>query len=186
MVILQPVNLRWVKRAVDDLHDVCAHGEVVFRIGADVLLEPGPCRERTVSAAALYLLRTLSVPHTRQTPVGLHLFPCCGFAMYEVPGNDEVIICGCPGGDDFEVHHHDSGAVVVLRAGDGRGWPVTWPKWREAVFTFADQVSAFYAACSLKQPSAEDAPGFRMFQSEWQRRRGLPLGGRVAVALRPG
>ena len=37
---------------------------------------------------------------------------------------------------------------------------------------FADDVSAFYAACAPKQPAAEDAAGFRKVQAEWARRRG--------------
>lgn len=84
MVILRPVNLRWIQGAADDSRDLCAHGDIEFQIGNDVLLTPGTGMNRTVSAAALYLLRTLSVPHTKDAPVGDHLFPCCGFSMYDV------------------------------------------------------------------------------------------------------
>lgn len=88
----------------DDPKDLCAHGDVTFRLGEDVLLDTNG-RDLTVSAAALYLLRTLSVPHTRELPVGDHLFPCCGFAMRDIPGERDVAICGCPNGEDFEVLH---------------------------------------------------------------------------------
>jgi hypothetical protein len=40
------------------------------------------------------------------------------------------------------------------------------------VFGFADRVSDFYAACSPKQPSADDDAGFAKFRAEWARRRG--------------
>jgi hypothetical protein len=173
VVTLRPVNLQWIRGADDDPDDLCAHGDVEFRIGEDVLLNPQTGRDLTVSAAALYLLRTLSVPHTREAPVGDHLFPCCGFTMYAVDGEPDVVICGCPGGHDFEVLHEVGGAGVVVRAADGREWPVGWPEWRAAVFAFADEVAAFYAACSPRRPADDDAAGFRRFAAEWERRRGV-------------
>src|SRR6516162_2069687 len=141
VVILQPVKLRWIQGAADDPKDLCAHGDVEFRIGDGVLLDPTNGKDLTVSAAALYLLRTLSVPHTRDAPVGDHLFPCCGFCMLALPGREDVFICGCPNGEDFEVLHEVSAAGVVIRAGDGREWRIPWPEWRAAVFGFADSVS---------------------------------------------
>jgi hypothetical protein len=175
MVVLRPSNLRWIKGTADDPADFCAHGDVEFRIGDDTLLEPAG-RELTVSAAALYLLRTLSVPHSRESPVGDHLFPCCGFCLYDVEGDPDVVVCGCPNGEDFEVFHQVSGAGVVVRASDGREWPVGWEEWRSAVFTFADRVSDFYAASSLKQVAPDDVAGFAKFVTEWERRRAQRTG----------
>src|SRR6516165_5995980 len=116
VVILQPVSLRWIQGAADDPKDLCAHGDVEFRIGDDVLLDPTTGKDLTVSAAALYLLRTLSVPHTKDAPVGDQLFPCCGFNMYEVAELEDVVIYGCPNGEDFEVFHDVGGAGVIVRA----------------------------------------------------------------------
>jgi hypothetical protein len=172
VVTLRPVNLRWVEGAEDDPADLRAHGDVEFRIGGDVLLGPDTGKGLTVSAAALYLLRTLDRPHTRDAPVGDHLFPCCGFALYELDGEPDVAVCGCPNGEDFEVRHAPGG--VVVRAADGREWSVGWPEWRAAVFAFADRVAAFYAACAPKRPSPDDAAGFRCLAREWTRRRGAP------------
>ncbi|HBI42802.1 MAG TPA: hypothetical protein DDY78_08080 [Planctomycetales bacterium] len=182
MVILRPVNLRWIRGAADDPKDLCAHGEVAFRIGDDALLDPTSSKEFTVSAAALYLLRTLSVPHSKDAPVGdrlfpYRLFPCCGFSMFDLAEQEDVVICGCPNGEDFEVLHEVGAAGVVIRAGDGRKWRVEWPEWRATVFGFADSVSNFYATCSPKQPwDEEDRKGFDKFVSEWERRRGLKFG----------
>ncbi len=177
MVILQPVNLRWIQDAADDPRDLCAHGDVEFRVGDDSLLGMQDGKPLTVSAAAMYLLRTLSTPHTRETPVGDHLFPCCGFAMYDVAGQPDVVVCGCPNGEDFEVRHQDSGNGVVVRAGNGREWSISWPDWQAAVFAFADRASEFYAACSPKEPfGPEEAAGGSKFAAEWERRRGRPLG----------
>jgi hypothetical protein len=176
-VILRPVNLRWIREAADDPKDLCAHGDIEFRIGNDVLLDPASSKNLTVSAAALYLLRTLSVPHTKAMPVGDQLFPCDGFCMYEVPGEEDVLILGGPpSGEDFEVLHAANCAGVVVRAADGREWKIEWPEWRAAVFAFADRVSDFYVTCSPKQPSDVDAAGFNKFGAEWERRRGKQFG----------
>jgi hypothetical protein len=176
MVILRPLNLRWIHDAVDDPMDLCAHGDVEFRIGDDLLLSVQDGNALTVSAAALYLLRTLSTPHTREAPVGDHLFPCCGFAMYDVAAEPDVVVCGCPNGHDFEVRHQGSGDGVVVQAGNGCEWSVSWPDWQAAVFAFADRVSEFYAACSPKEPfGPEETAGVRKFAAEWVRRRGTPL-----------
>jgi hypothetical protein len=186
VVILRPVNLRWIQGAADDAKDLCAHGDVEFCIGDDVLLDPTTGRDLPVSAAALYLLRTLSVPHTHDKPVGDRLFPCCGFAMYDVGQHEDVVICGCPNGEDFEVFHQVSGAGVVVRAADGREWRVGWLEWRAAVFGFADKVSEFYGACCPKEPYAEeDAKGFRKFAAEWGRRRGRELAGTILQTQQP-
>jgi hypothetical protein len=175
VVLIRPVNLRWIQGAADEPKDLCAHGDVEFRIGADVLLDATSGKDLTVSAAALYLLRTLSIPHTLEAPVGDHLFPCCGFNMYDVPDQDDVVISGCPNGEDFEVLHHVSGTGVVIRSAVGREWLVGWPEWRAAVFGFADLVSGFYAACSPKEPDPDDVAGLRKFAAEWEPRRGEPL-----------
>lgn len=177
-VVLRPVDLHWINGAADDPADFCAHGDVEFRIGPDGLLEPAG-RDLTVSAAGLYLLRTLTVPHTREAPVGDHLFPCCGFTLCDLPGEEDVAILGCPGGEDVEVYHTADG--VIVRAGGVRSWLVGWPDWRAAVFGFADRVSDFYAACSPKQlADADDAAGYLKFVAEWERRRGRPFGRRRA------
>lgn len=176
-MILQPMKLRWIQGAADDPEDICAHGDVEFRIGDDSLINPIHGRDLTTSAAALYLLRTLATPHTKDAPVGDHMFPCCGFSMYDIPDQDDVAICGCPSGEDLEVLHTIDGNGVVIRTTDGREWLVSWPEWRTAVFEFADKVSDFYAACSPKQPhDEEDAKGFSKFKAEWERRRGKKFG----------
>jgi hypothetical protein len=100
--------------------------------------------------------------------------------MWDLPGQHDVTVSGCPNGEDFEVFHQATGDGVVVRSADGQEWRVGWPEWRAAVVGFADQVSDFYAACSPKQPSEEHVAGFRKFKAEWERRRGVGLGGREA------
>ena len=173
MLTLEVVNLHWVDGAVDDPFDLCAHGTVRLRVGEHQLpaLEALDC---TVSAAAIYLLRTLARPHHRGGDEDL--FPCCGFAMFEVPGNEDVMIQGCPDGVDLDVM--PEGAHVALGMPDGSVHLVDADAWREAVLAFADRVADFYRRSSPKRPPADEAAGFSRLQREWERRRGAPLCGR--------
>jgi hypothetical protein len=178
-VILRPLNLHWMRGAIDDTNDLCAHADIEFRIGADVLIDDANGKGLTISAAALFLLRTLTRPHSNQAPVGDQLFPCCGFDMFDLPDHDGVVILGCGHGVNFEVSLSVGGGPVI-RSDDGREWPLEWHEWRDAVFGFADSVSAFYASCSPKQASDDKlARGFRKYASEWACRRGVPFGGRI-------
>lgn len=176
-VILMPVKLSWIEGAADDPADLCAHGHVDFRVDDDQLVHPERDMEVTVSAAALYLLRTLDRDHTKQSQVGEQLFPCCGSAMYDEGGSPEVLIVGCPSGIDFEVRHGPGPGRdhVIVLASEGREWRIASPAWQSAVFSFVDAVSELFATASPKTPSADDAPGFRKFVAEWERRRGRPF-----------
>ena len=69
-VQLIPVGLHWMKGSEDDPSDLCAHGDFEFRIGTDVLSDGAQDRSLTLSAAALFLLRTLCMPHTSASRVG--------------------------------------------------------------------------------------------------------------------
>lgn len=183
-VVIRPVGLCWIKGAADDPADLCAHGHVEFRVGDHVLIDPATGPEVTVSAAALYLLRTLSRPHNKSQPVGDHLFPCCGFGMFEIAGQEDAAVVGCPGGIDFEILHAEEETVIVVKTDDGRELRVSWAAWVEAVHGFADLVAQFYAESSPKMPSADDVAGFKSFAAEWERRRGAPLLGRARQPLR--
>lgn len=142
-------------------------------MGDDLVAASSGDQSVTVSAAALYLMRTLQRDHTAASRVGDQLFPCCGNAMWDVPEGEDVVISGCPNGIDLDVVH--AGGDVILRTPAPREWRVARDTWQSAVFEFADQVSGFFAASSVKTPSDDDAPGFRKFLAEWNRRRGKPL-----------
>ena len=168
MIVLRPTNLHWID-GIDDSADLCAHSGVEFRIGASVLIELRR-GDWTVSAAALYLLRTLSRPHTKQQPITEYLFPCCGNLIVEVEGEDDAMIVGCNSGIDFEVEQ--VGSEILLTARDGAQHRVTVSDWRGAVCEFSDAVQAFYRASSPKQPEDDwEQRGFGKFMSEWTRRR---------------
>jgi len=169
MIILRPTHLHWIKDAADDPRDLCAHSPVEFNINGRVLVGPND-GDWTVSAAALYLLRTLTRDHTREQPVGDHLFPCCGFSLYDIKGQEDVVICGCPNGLDFSIRH--AGAEVHIDSESVPMITVSSADWRSAVHAFSDEVQAFYLQCAPKKPQEdEDVKGFRVFMKEWERRR---------------
>jgi hypothetical protein len=170
MLVLRPTNLHWLKADDPDPADLCVHSPVDLQIGTARLVEPA-AGDWTVSAAALYLLRTLERPHTKAAPVGDHLFPCCGFTMYDIAGETDVLIVGCPSGTDLEVTRHAD--QVILTAADGSQHRVAFAEWRTAVCAFSKAVRAFYDQSPPRRPAdTEDENGFRKFMAEWERRLG--------------
>jgi hypothetical protein len=164
-IILRPTNLHWLA-GTEDRYDLCAHSGVDLCIDGQQLITEA-AGDWTVSAAALYLLRTLSQPHSRGGFPGQQLFPCCGNGLFAGEGGD-VVIVGCSAGIDFDVVK-DGYDVVIIEA-DGREYWVGLKEWRNAVCRFSDLVQEFYSSSAAKEPG-DEAPAFQLFMAEWQRRR---------------
>ncbi|NQV27001.1 MAG: hypothetical protein HQ518_21840 [Rhodopirellula sp.] len=169
MITLIPTRLHWVKDDdADDPCDLCAHSPVRFEVNGETLVGPED-GGFTASATAIYLLRTLEQDHTQETPVGEHLFPCCGHVMLDT-GGDDVLICGCPNGTNFDVVHHND--TVCITSTDGRSHSVAREEWRHATNAFTDLVRKFYDNSLPKTPpDDEEATGFARMMTEWKRRR---------------
>jgi hypothetical protein len=168
-ITLRPTNLHWIKGDLDDPSDLCAHSPVDFQIDDLIIVSPSD-GDWSVSAAALYLLRTLEYDHTRLDPVSDHLFPCCGHYMCEIDGEDDVLIVGCPHGADFQVTH--TNGDVTIATGKGDQVRVPFIEWKQAVCAFSDAVKAFYERSMPKIRGDDlDWNGFQKFLSEWSRRR---------------
>lgn len=168
MISLVPTRLHWIKDdGNDDPTDLCAHSPVWLNMDGETLVAPAD-GDATVSAAAVYLLRTLEQDHTQENPVGDHLFPCCGHAMYDT-GDDDVVICGCPNGSNFDVMHF--GRSIWISTKDGRSYIVRTDEWRLAVTQFSDAVRQFYDTSLRKAPADDEASaGFAKMMAEWSRR----------------
>lgn len=169
MITLTPTRLHWIKDdGVDDPYDLCAHSPIRFEIDSETLVAPED-GDATVSAAALYLLRTLERDHTRERPVGDQLFPCCGHAMYDT-GDADVVICGCPNGSNVFITRNTD--CIRLATQDGRIYSVSVDDWRHATNDFSDVVRQFYDNSLPKTPSSdEESQGFAKMMAEWNRRR---------------
>ena len=164
---IDATELQWVNGDKDDPLDLCLHGRVVVHIGDRTLEDPDDVL--SVSAAALYLLRSLSEDHIAGE--GEHMIPHCGRFMIADDDLQNVTIAGCPYGLDWSVRHQDG--AVVLSLNDGTEERVSLDEYREEVFRFADQIEAYYRSCSDKEFCDDfDGKGYAAFWNEWRRRRG--------------
>ena len=105
--------------ADNDGTDQCAHGGVVFTIDAIPFVGGSDAEGVTVSAAALFLLRTLTHDHTAARPVAesSQLFPCCGHTAYPNDGRFPVLVLGCNVGIDVDVMHFTGTVTCAARTG---------------------------------------------------------------------
>lgn len=170
MITLTPTRLHWIKDDGDDPSDLCAHSPVLLEVDGTALVTPAD-GDVTVSAAAVFLLRTLERDHTPEQRVGDQLFPCCGHAMFDT-GEDDVLICGCNRGSDLSLIHQEH-RLVQLQTPGGQTECVPWADWKTAVIHFCDQVQAFYDAALPKQHTSDDFGGYEKMMTEWRRRRQL-------------
>ncbi len=171
MIDLFPSRLHWIKDDGRDCPaDLCAHSPIRFEIDGQVLVsaEDG---DFTVSAASIYLLRSLTSNHRIDVNVHENLFPCCGHSIIDT-GDSDVQIIGCPNGVNFDVVHVTEELQIHSKQFGVCSMPEE--KWRSAVLLFVDAVRDFYNASLPKQLSDEhDRFGFDKMFAEWDRRRAL-------------
>lgn len=162
-------NLHWL--ADNAAEDLCAHGSVQVRIGEQLVMQHSDGDGWSVSAAAILLLRTLTLDHCPEAPLNENLVPCCGTAVSMKPGPEDPYISGCPFGFNWWVRR--SGDRVRLETAEGAEVEVSIEQWRDAVFRFADSVKGLYASSVPKVfPIEYEEPGYWAFHREWDRRRG--------------
>ena len=172
MVTLQLHRPHWIKDDGDDPADQCAHGFVELTVNG-VHVCSASDGEWTVSAAALFLLRTVTADHTMADPVteGNFLIPCCGFVVWvREDARYPCYVFGCNGGVSPEIRHRD-GMVQVSLGAESAGVPLS--EWAGAVLRFSDQVQAFYDSSMPKDEldDEHDREGWACFWQEWRARR---------------
>ncbi len=157
-------DLHWINN-VDDGADLCLHGHAIAVIGDEVL----EYENATVSATALYLLKSITEDHIIFEDN--QMLPCCGFFMCPDEELQNVVIIGCPNGVDWSVKH--DGDEVILITESGKEIRVPIEEYKKEVFRFADEIEDFYRkALPRKKPSDQyEADGDTAFWKEWHRRR---------------
>ncbi len=165
-------NFAWITGAADDPEDKCLHGHVTVTIGETVWEADG-----TVSATALYLLKSLTEDHI-PTENDLQMVPCCGHFYIANDDLTEVTILGCDTGLDWTIRH--DGRTVLLTAPDGcpeknflgTEAAVPYSDYLYKVCRFADKVERYYDQCSPKviRDDEFDRNGYTAFWNEWYRR----------------
>ena len=160
-------SMEWIDGTKDNAEDLCLHGSVSVQMG-----DYKNRVDCTVSAAALYLLKTLSRNHEEDKEI--QLLPCCGHAIISKEADENGEICdvlpGCDYGLDWSVMH-DGDFVRLIVAGEEKA-VVPFEQYKMQVFQFADKVSAFYDSAPPRYIHNDfkdlDYKGFMAFKAEWK------------------
>jgi hypothetical protein len=130
---------------------------------------PDPTEVFTVSAAALFMLRTIESDYglERINASSNYLIPHCGHTAWLCGENEGLEVLGCGDGIDIRVEQLESG-LVRLTSGTVTA-DVPQSEWRAAVVGFAEQVKAFYERSLPKTPIDDqfDRQGWIAFWSEY-------------------
>ncbi len=171
MITLQAIDLCWVSDGDGAINDQCAHGLCSFIVDDVKFIVPDD-GEWTLSATALYLLRTLELNHQAEAKVAESnfLFPCCAFSARAGIGKFSVVCCGCNIGLDVWVSHKDGEVELTSNKGS---LIVSRKDWAAAVTQFADQITRFYENSAPKEhiKDAHDREGWAAFWDEYNQRR---------------
>lgn len=158
-------NFQWIGGLADDPADLCLHGHVTVQVSDLILEDYG-----TVSATALYLLKTLKEDKI-MSEMDIQMIPCCGHSIFANKDLTEVEIVGCNKGTDWSVVHEGDYIKIILPTGHEE--EVLFSDYKAEVVRFADKVEEFYGSCTPKiLPNDEiDRNGYIAFWNEWHRRR---------------
>lgn len=161
---IDATELCWIDGSADNSEDLCLHGHAVAHIGEERLEY-----DCTVSATALYLLKTLTEDHMIHKDN--QMLPCCGDFCIPDAKLENVTICGCGNGIDWTVKH--SGGDVILALENGAETAVPIEEYRQEVYRFADKIEDYYKSCSPKKIPKDkfSHDGYIAFWNEWHRRR---------------
>ncbi len=162
--LIDATKLCWIDGNADNADDLCLHGHAIACIGNERLEF-----DATVSATALYLLKTLTEEHIIHKDN--QMLPCCGHFYIPDENLENVTICGCNKGIDWTVKHSGSNVILILESGTVITVPIE--EYRQEVYKFADKIENYYKLCSPKNvPSDEfERNGYIAFWNEWHRRR---------------
>ena len=157
-------QFEWINGAKDDPQDLCLHGHVSAQFGDTILEDHG-----TVSATALYLLKTLTEDKLMQ-PYDIQMIPCCGYFLMANSDLTEVQISGCDTGTNWSTVHEGDSVRFILPTGQEE--VVSLREYQYEVLDFAKSVKRYYDACTPKEipEDAFDRNGYTAFWNEWHRR----------------
>lgn len=159
---IDATDLAWLEGI--ELTDRCLHGHGVALIGERKLEY-----DCTVSATALYLLKSLTEDHMIYEDN--QMLPCCGFFLIPDGKGENVQISGCPNGKDWTVRHVDGAVELILE--DGYTVTVPMDDYRREVLAFVQKIEDFYNACPPRPLPEDDweRKGYLAFWKEWRRRK---------------
>ena len=161
---IDATGLCWIDGSADNPDDLCLHGHAIATIGKEILEY-----DCTVSATALYLLKTLTENHIIHKDI--QMLPCCGHFYIPDEKLENVYISGCGRGIDWTVKHHNSDVILIPE--NGMAITVPLAEYRHEVYQFADKIENYYKLCSPKKIPEDkfSRDGYIAFWNEWHRRR---------------
>jgi len=169
MLEIVPYNLHWLAEA-PATGDLCAHGGVRVSDGTHTLASTEG-NDLALSTGALYLLRSLSLDHTPESPLADPLIPHCGHFMVMDDAAQRLVNVGCPAGLNWWIRHR--AGTVELEFDGERRLVVAAGEWHRAVCAFSDAIARFFEESAPKQPRDDHERGwYAAFQAEWRRLRG--------------
>lgn len=159
------LDLHWLKN-IDDPTDLCAHGHLYVKIGNQIVSDK-EAGDWTISATALYLMRTIKSNY-KANDFASQLLPCCGHFMLLEEKTNKLLIIGCPSGIDWTIVHQDNKVKHITD--NGQEAVLDIQEYKTLVFNFADQVEQFYKDSAPKNiPDDEsDKHAYLTFWKEWR------------------
>ncbi|MCI8479471.1 MAG: hypothetical protein HFG08_01100 [Oscillibacter sp.] len=162
--LVDVTDLYWIDGSADNADDLCLHGHAIVYIGNERLEF-----DATVSATALYLLKTLTEEHIIHEDN--QMLPCCGHFYVPDKNLKNVTISGCGNGIDWTVKHSGRDVILILESGTKITIPLE--AYKQEVYKFADKIEDYYKLCSPKNMPSDEFTrnGYIAFWNEWHRRR---------------
>lgn len=160
---IDATDLGWLE-GMDERLDHCLHGRGIAVIGGRTLEY-----DCTVSATALYLLKSLTEDHIIYEDN--QMLPCCGHMIVPADDGENVHVCGCPNGIDWTVRHAEGSVELILE--DGYTVTVPMDEYRREVLAFVRKIEDFYNRSLPKELDALclEAEAYPRFWKEWHRRK---------------
>ena len=161
---IDATDLSWLDGCDDT--DLCLHGNATATIGERTLEY-----DCTVSATALYLLKSLTEDHILNEDN--QMLPCCGFFLIPDKRGENVTISGCNNGEDWTIRHIPGAVELILE--DGYTVTVPMEEYRQEVLAFVQKIEDFYTVHPRILPKDEwDRNAYLTFWREWHRRKEQP------------
>jgi len=164
---LKIIDLHWIDGSADMPDDLCLHGHVFVKIG-DEVVDDGTKDAWSMRVGVYRLLESVYQDHIASRGHGYFL-TCCGSFMFIDEKTDRLTFMDCPYGQDWTVTHE--GETVRLTTSAGTQVIIQLTQYKDIVFAFADEIKAFYEACSPKTPPIDDIErnAWKRFRRDWIR-----------------
>ena len=159
-----PINMRWIEDLPEE-YDRCLHGEVKVLYNGEIVFSSDA--NRTINVTGYYLLKSIDKDYEKNIYAS-QLIPCCGFTMFPNEEMQDVLIIGCPQGDDFSIFHSEE--LVTMIFDSSNSISITIECFKRAVLGYVNQIESFYVSSKLKCIPVDeiDEKAYEVFWNDWK------------------